>query len=509
MKNKKKVKGGFDIGVIGNPLSAMGEGFSKIGQDINIVRRKSGEFLQGQINTLQQDPEIIRQQQIMDKCDQIGNISFDDLCSRDVPDIQFFLYFCQPNYNKKIPLSSVTNLSVITELIKFGYKLDNNELQLVYTSIIEGIKNTVFQYFRENILSVKNKVIKYIERVIEEIQSGITRLTETQLRNQTVRLQVNDRKNKLEILKQLKNKAELRNNDEFKNIEKYIYKFLVEYFNSLFKIRRNSNNYLFITLHNSKGIFEKLKDMSTFTKLQNKDIKRPTNRESFDHYSALKDICIQWYVYTTESISKDPRFTSLIINASDIIRKYQNLKMVQNYSEATYRELGNKLLEQLRLSQLSPEQLQFEILTKFFGDKFKKYAKSFGAELKRGVQSLSSHNFGANAKRLMNHSMGIFNQSKRNVSIASKIVVHDVKQFEENVNKLKNKYQCAYQKNEKLASQYIELVAKIAEKLGNNDSREAFMEAMMTNFVNTVVESGNKKFNELFGPFFEVMIAVV
>jgi hypothetical protein len=228
-----------------------------------------------------------------------------------------------------------------------------------------------------------------------------------------------------------------------------------------------------------------------------------------DSYSALREICIQWYIYTTESISKDPRLVSLIINACYRIYKYQSLQRVQKYSEASYKILEREMLEKLRLSQLSPEQLQFEIVTKFFGDKLKRNAKSFGAVLKKGIIYVSSHNFGANAKRLMNQGKSVFNQSKQNVSIASKIAIKNVKQFEENVNELKNKYQFAYKKNEKLASQYIELVAKIAEKLGNAEDRERFMDAMMTNFVNTVVESGNQQFNALFGPFFEVMIAII
>ena len=496
MRNKKKVKGGFTIPVLG-------DGFARIGNEIKTAQRKSGEFLQGQIDTLQQDPEIIRQRQIMDKCDQIGNISFDDLCSRDIPDIQFFLYFCQPNYNKKIPLSRVTNLSVITELIKFGYKLDNNELQLYFSSMIEDIKKTVFQYFWENILSTENEVIQYIETVIQRIESGITGITDIQSRNATIKLQINKRKREIAIWKQLKNKA------EFENIKIYIYNFLVEYFNSLFKIRRNSPNYLFISLHNSKDIFAKLKNMDAFTKLRNRQFKRPTNKNLIDSYSALREICIQWYIYTTESISKDPRLVSLIINACFRIDKYQSLERVQKYSEASYKILEREMLEKLRLSQLSPEQLQFEIVTKFMKNKVKRNAKSFGAVLKKGLINISSHNFGANAKRLMNQGKSVFNQSKQNVSIASKIAIKNVKQFEENVNELKNKYQSAYKKNEKLASQYIELVAKIAEKLGNAEDRERFMDAMMTNFVNTVVEAGNKKFNELFGPFFEVMIAVL
>lgn len=496
MRNKKKVNGGFIIPVLG-------DGFARIGNEIKTAQRKSGEFLQKQINTVQQDPEFIKQRQIIDKCDQIGNTSFDDLCSRDIPDIQFILYFCQPNYNKIISLSRVTNLSVLAELIKFGYILNKDELQLYFSSMIEDIKKKVFQYFWENILSTENKVIQYIETVIQQIQYGLTRITDIQSRNVTIKPQINERKKKIEIWRQLKNKA------DFENIKKYIYKFLVEYFNSLFKIRQNSDNYLFITLHNSKDIFAQLKDIDAFTKLRNSQFKKPTNKNLLDSYSALREICIQWYIYTTESISKDPRLVSLIINACYRIYKYQSLQRVQKYSEASYKILEREMLEKLRLSKLSPEQLQFEIVTKFFGDKLKRNAKSFGAVLKKGIIYVSSHNFGANAKRLMNQGKSVFNQSKQNVSIASKIAIKNVKQFEENVNELKNKYQFAYKKNEKLASQYIELVAKIAEKLGNAEDRERFMDAMMTNFVNTVVESGNQQFNALFGPFFEVMIAII
>ena len=369
--------------------------------------------------------------------------------------------------------------------------------------MIEDIKKTVFQYFWENILSTENEVIQYIETVIQQIQYGITRITDIQSRNVTIKSQINERKKKIAIWKQLKNKA------EFENIKKYIYNFLVEYFNSLFKIRHNSDNYLFISLHNSKDIFAKLKNMDAFTKLRNSQFKRPTNKNLLDSYSALREICIQWYIYTTKSISKDSRLVSLINNACYRIDKYQSLQRVQKYSEASYKILEREMLEKLRLSQLSPEQLQFEIVTKFMKNKVKRNAKSFGAVLKKGIINVSSHNFRANAKRLMNQGKSVFNQSKQNVSIASKIAIKNVKQFEENVNELKNKYQSAYKKNEKLASQYIELLAKIAEKLGNAEDRERFMDAMMTNFVNTVVESGNKKFNELFGQFFEVMIAVL